>query len=74
MNVIYDSKADALYIRLMKNKKATSSVEVRDDLIVDYAGKTVIGIEILDISKKVPKGTITPTNITIPEISSYSHF
>jgi uncharacterized protein YuzE len=54
MKVTYDPKADAMYI-YFSEKRSTRTEEVREDLLVDYAGKELIGIEILDASKKLPK-------------------
>lgn len=54
MKVTYDKKADAMYIYLVPGKKSTRTEEVGDGLLVDYSGKKVIGIEILDASKVVP--------------------
>ncbi len=55
MKVTYDPISDAMYIYLSKKKKSTRTEEVREDLLVDYAGKELIGIEILDASKKLPR-------------------
>lgn len=55
MKVSYDPMADAMYIYFSKNKKSTRTEEVRGDLMVDYAGKELVGIEVLDVSKKLPK-------------------
>ncbi len=54
MKVTYDKKADAMYIYLVPGKKSTRTEEVGEGLLVDYSGKKVIGIEILDASKVVP--------------------
>lgn len=67
MNVTYDPKADAMYI-YFSGKKSTSTVELRDDLLVDYAGEELIGIEVLDVSKKVAKKDITSLTLTIPTV------
>ena len=55
MKISYDPKADAAYIYFLKNKKSTRTEEVGDGLLVDYNGKELIGIEILDVSDKLPK-------------------
>ncbi|KKR91990.1 MAG: hypothetical protein UU42_C0006G0029 [Candidatus Woesebacteria bacterium GW2011_GWA1_41_13b] len=54
MKVTYDKKADAMYIYFVPGKKSTRTEEVGEGLLVDYSGKKVIGIEILDASKVVP--------------------
>lgn len=55
MKVSYDPEADAAYIYFLKNKKSTRTEEVGEGLLVDYNGNELIGIEILDVSKKFPK-------------------
>lgn len=68
MKVNYDSLADAMYIYL-SDKKSTRTEEIRDDLLVDYAGNNLVGIEILEVSKKLPKeeiGAMTLTLLTKP--------
>ena len=55
MKVTYDPVADAMYIYFSDRKKSTRTEEVSDDFLVDYAGKEMIGIEILDASRKLPK-------------------
>lgn len=58
MKISYDPNADAAYIYFIKGKKSTRTEEVSDGLLVDYHGKDLIGIEILDVSKKLPKNEI----------------
>ncbi len=67
MNVTYDPKADAMYI-YFSDKKSTKTLELRDDLLVDYAGEEMIGIEVLDISAKVAKKDITSLTLSIPAV------
>lgn len=55
MKISYDPKADAAYIYFLKDKKSTRTEEVGGGLLVDYNGNDLIGIEILDVSKKIPK-------------------
>lgn len=55
MKVTYDPVADAMYIYFSDRKKSTRTEEVSDDFLVDYAGSEMIGIEILDASRKLPK-------------------
>ena len=55
MKVTYDPKADAMYIYFSEKKKSTRTEEVSDGFLVDYSGREMIGIEILDASKKLPK-------------------
>ena len=55
MKVTYDPVADAMYIYFTEKKKSTRTEEVSNDFLVDFAGKEMIGIEILDASRKLPK-------------------
>ena len=66
MKVSYDPMADAMYIYFSKAKKSTRTEEVRDDLLVDYAGKELVGIEVLDVSKKLPKKDLKNVTAIIP--------
>jgi len=55
MRFHYDRNNDALYIRFNENPYAESD-EVRDGIVFDYdRRKKIIGIEILDVSKNLPK-------------------
>ena len=55
MKISYDPEADAAYIYFKKNKRSTRTEEVGEGLLVDYHGDDLIGIEILDVSEKLPK-------------------
>lgn len=52
-HITYDPSVDAMYIAFGSGKKSTRTEELRSDFLVDYAGRTLIGIEILDASKKM---------------------
>lgn len=66
MKVTYDPVADAMYIYFSEKKKSAKTVEVRDDLFVDYNGDEMIGIEILDVSSKLPEKDVTSVTLSIP--------
>lgn len=72
MKVSYDPMADAMYIYFSKNKKSTRTEEVRSDLLVDYAGKELIGIEVLDVSKKMPQKDLKTIASIIPTSERFS--
>lgn len=55
MKISYDPKADAAYIYFLKDKKSTRTEEIGEGLLVDYHGDELVGIEILDASKKLPQ-------------------
>lgn len=71
MKVSYDPLADAIYIYFSKRKKSTHTEEVRDDLLVDYSGKELIGIEVLDVSQKLPKRDLSSVMKFAPVSPSY---
>lgn len=53
MNIEYDPKADALYLSIQPNKLVDKSKELEEGLVVDWdKSKKVVGLEILDVSKK----------------------
>ncbi|KKS33851.1 MAG: hypothetical protein UV22_C0041G0004 [Parcubacteria group bacterium GW2011_GWA2_42_35] len=55
MRFHYDKKIDALYIRFNENPYVESD-EVKDGVIFDYDSRgKIIGIEILDASRKFPR-------------------
>jgi len=66
MRVTYDPMADAMYIYFSDTKASTKTVEVRNDLFVDYAGNEMVGIEITDVSSKLPKKDIMSVTLSIP--------
>lgn len=59
MKVRYDPKADAMYIDLVPDKKSTRTEELREDILLDYNGKELVGIEILDASDKLTKKSLS---------------
>lgn len=58
MKVTYDKKSNAMYIYLSEGKKSTRTEEVREDILVDFAGEEMVGIEILDASEKIAKNSL----------------
>lgn len=54
MKVTYDPQADAISIYL-SNKKSTRTEEIAEDFLVDFHDKIPVGIEILDVSNKLPE-------------------
>jgi uncharacterized protein YuzE len=54
----YDEKADALYLRL-DDSKIVESEEVMPGILLDFnAEKQVVGIEVLDLKRRVPKADL----------------
>lgn len=66
MNITYDPIADAMYIYLLRGKKITRTEEVRSNLLIDFAGKEMAGIEILNASKLLPKKGLDSITLTLP--------
>ena len=54
----YDKEADAMYIYLSEDKKSTRTEEIREGILVDYSGKEMVGIEILNASEKLAKKSL----------------
>ena len=48
----FDLEADVLYINFKKPSHATDSELTDDDIIIRYEGKEIIGITILNVSKR----------------------
>ena len=58
MKITYDKKADAANITFQKGRYHISK-EVGEGVVVDYTkGGRILSIEILDVSKRLPKGGI----------------
>ncbi|MBI4045072.1 MAG: DUF2283 domain-containing protein [Candidatus Diapherotrites archaeon] len=67
MRINFDKKADALYIRFSEEKYFESD-ELREGIILDLdkSGK-VIGLEILDVSKNLPKESLNKISFELLE-------
>ncbi len=58
MRIEYDPEANALYIRF-RDAKPVDNIDIEDGLTVDlYDPKRLIGIEILDVSHRLPPYTL----------------
>lgn len=66
MRVTYDPVSDGMYIYISNKKKSTRTEEVGDGLLVDFAGTKLVGIEILDVSKKLPKKELNHITLSLP--------
>jgi uncharacterized protein YuzE len=66
MQIEYDPEADALYIRFRTTKPA-DNVDIEEGLTIDLdAKKRLVGIEILDVSRRLPPeslATVTVQNL-----------
>ena len=66
MHISYDPIADAMYIQLNQQKKSTYTESVRDDFLIDFNKNKLIGMEILDVSGKIPKKELEQVVFTVP--------
>jgi uncharacterized protein YuzE len=64
MKLRIDKEADALYLRL-DDAKIIESEQVAPGVIVDFDSKNrVVGLEVLNVSKRAPKSKRSPGRIT----------
>jgi uncharacterized protein YuzE len=49
----YDSDADVLYLHFKKPNNADNSEMTEDEIIIRYEGEDIIGITILNASKRI---------------------
>ena len=66
MNILYNDKADLLYIRIDDRKQDVINRRVSDDIVLDIGkDERVIGIEILDASKHVAMERLFPVEYEV---------
>jgi uncharacterized protein YuzE len=59
MRITYDSEVDALYIRLLEGQYQCRTLRLTDEVSLDLGpGEELVGIEVLDASEVLGKGTI----------------
>lgn len=65
MRIHYDEKVDALYLRL-DGSKVVESEEVKPGIVLDFnARKQVVGIEVLDLKRRVPKADLKQLKVLL---------
>jgi uncharacterized protein YuzE len=65
MRIHYDEKIDALYFRL-DGSKIVESEEVKPGVVLDFnAKKQVVGIEVLNLRRRVPKTDLKQLKVLI---------
>jgi len=65
MRIHYDEKVDALYLRL-DNSRVVESDEVKPGIVLDFNAKNqVVGIEVLDFKRRVPKGDLRQLKVLV---------
>ena len=61
MNILYNDKIDLLYIRLDERKQEVVNKRISEDIVLDIGkDERLIGIEILDASKRVNLKRLLP--------------
>jgi len=66
MNITFDEQADALYIQFQEGT-SKKTIKVQDGILIDLDEQgRIFGIEILDVSQRIPKETIGKMNIDLP--------
>jgi uncharacterized protein YuzE len=48
----YDREADVLYLSFRKPQRATETLELEDDILVRKDGKNIVGLTILNASRR----------------------
>lgn len=48
----YDREADVLYMSFRKPQRATTTIEMDDDILIRKNGKNIVGLTILNASSK----------------------
>lgn len=63
MEISYDNDADAMYIEFRKGEFAKNK-KIDDFTIIDLDKKdNILGIELLDVSKRIPKESLSHVNV-----------
>jgi uncharacterized protein YuzE len=67
MRVRVDREADAVYVNLT-DRAIKDSAEVADGIVVDYDEGRIVGVEILDASRRTDDPTaLTQFNLDLPK-------
>lgn len=71
MQIVYDAKADLLYIRLDDQKQDVVNKRVTEDVVLDLGAEDrIVGIEILDASQRLHLERILPVNYDISPLAA----
>jgi len=61
MNIVYNDKMDLLYIRLDDKRQEVINRRISEDIVLDIGeGDRILGIEILDASKRLNLERLLP--------------
>ncbi|MCL0048557.1 DUF2283 domain-containing protein [Dehalococcoidia bacterium] len=67
MQILYDAKTDLLYMRLDDRKQPVINKRLSEDIVLDVGeGDRIVGIEILDASKRLNLERLLPVKYEIP--------
>ncbi len=68
MQINFDERADALYFQFQTGKgKVKETLKLRDGILIDIDKKgRLFGIEILDVSQRIPLKELGHLNINLP--------
>lgn len=71
MQVYYNSKTDLLYLRLDERKQQVVNKQLNDDIVLDLGeDDRIIGIEIVDASKRLNLSQLLPVNYKVsPDVA-----
>lgn len=63
MEITYDKEADAVYIEFRKGEFSKNK-KIDDFTIIDLdEGENILGIELLDVSKRIPTESLSNINV-----------
>lgn len=66
MNILYNDKTDLLYIRLDNRRQEVRNIRVSEDIVLDIGeSDKIIGIEILDASRRVNLESLFPVKYKV---------
>jgi len=67
MQILYNAKTDLLYIRLDDRNQPVINKRLSEDIVLDVGeGDRIVGIEILDASKRLNLEKLLPVKYEIP--------
>lgn len=66
MNISYDVQADAMYITFQKDE-VKKTIKIQDGIMIDInKNGSLLGIELLDVSKKMPLESLDHIGFDLP--------
>ena len=66
MEILYNAKADLLYIRIDDQKQEVINRQLGEDVVLDIGeGDRIVGIEILDASKRLNLEKLFPVKYEV---------